>query len=214
MPQTHVFFDFDSTLITCESLDLIAQKKGVLKDIEAMTNQAMNGEVPLESVLDKKMSIINPTHNEMLEAAYDCLSHITSGARDIIILLQSHNIIVHILSSGFHEIIDPVAHVLTIPPQHIHANTIQFDEKDNYVCIDPTSILTHSNGKPTYISQHTTPNDITYMIGDGMTDAACAPVVTQFIGFGGNIVRNNVRKNSNIYITEKNLTAIIPYITI
>lgn len=212
MSQTHLFFDFDSTLIDCESLDLIAHKKGIFERIDAMTRRAMNGEVPLESMFSEKMSIISPTYTEMLESAYECLSHITDGARDVITLLQSRGITVHILSSGFHEIIDPVVHVLNIPAECVHANKLQFDAEGKYVCIDPSSTLTHTTGKPDYISRHTLPNDTTYMIGDGMTDAACASVVTQFIGFGGHIVRDNVQKCSPIYITQKNLTAIIPYI--
>jgi phosphoserine phosphatase len=214
MTSTHtkVFFDFDSTLIDCESLDILAKKKGVFEEVDTMTKQAMNGEVPLESMFAQKMSTISPSRQEALETAYECISHITEGARDVISLLHTHGFEVHIISSGFHEIIDPITHILSIAETRVHANTLAFNSDGTYSGIAPDSPLTQSSSKPTLISSLISPTDTTYMIGDGMTDAACASVVTQFIGFGGHVVRDNVQKCSPIYITQKNLTAIIPYI--
>lgn len=38
------------------------------------------------------------------------------------------------------------------------------------------------------------------MIGDGATDAETSPPANNFIGYGGNVVRNEVRKRAKYYI--------------
>ena len=40
------------------------------------------------------------------------------------------------------------------------------------------------------------------MVGDGMTDLEAYPPADLFIGFGGNVTRENVKKNSPWFITE------------
>ena len=40
------------------------------------------------------------------------------------------------------------------------------------------------------------------MIGDGMTDLEAYPPADLFIGFGGNVTRENVKKNSPWFVTD------------
>jgi phosphoserine phosphatase len=184
----------------------------VLVQIQEITDQAMNGEIPLEAMFTKKMSIISPSKQDITYAVAMCKERFTPGALETIKALREHNIEVFIISSGFHDVIDPVANILGIDSDHVIANNLLFQTDGTYAGIDPTSRLTTSDGKPKTIVDYITNTDTTVIVGDGMTDAACAPVVTQFIGFGGAARRSNVEKVSDIYITEKNLAAILPHI--
>ena len=40
------------------------------------------------------------------------------------------------------------------------------------------------------------------MIGDGMTDLESCPPADGFIGFGGNVVRENVKKQSSWFVSS------------
>lgn len=40
------------------------------------------------------------------------------------------------------------------------------------------------------------------MIGDGATDLESAPPADYFIGFGGNVIRDNVRDRAQYFVTD------------
>lgn len=40
------------------------------------------------------------------------------------------------------------------------------------------------------------------MIGDGATDLEASPPADNFIGYGGNIVRDEVRNRAQYYVTD------------
>ena len=209
-----VFFDFDSTLVTCESVDSIAVRKQIFHNIEHLTNAAMNGEVPLEAIFTKKIDLIAPSRADIESAIDLCRRSITEGAVETIATLLQHGVTPYIVSGGFKEIIDTIAEtIFDIPSSQVIANTLQFDHDGAYTCIDPSSPCTMSNGKALVLEQHKTPDTTLYMIGDGMTDAVCRDVA-EFIGFGGVVVRPAVSAVSPIYITHSDLRAVLEYIIV
>ncbi|MCC5790262.1 MAG: hypothetical protein JJT75_11550, partial [Opitutales bacterium] len=62
-----IVFDCDSTLSTIEGVDELARLKGesVYRDIEAMTNSAMNGEIAVEEVFAKRLALLNPSRDDV-----------------------------------------------------------------------------------------------------------------------------------------------------
>lgn len=46
------------------------------------------------------------------------------------------------------------------------------------------------------------PNNKMTMIGDGATDLEASPPADNFIGYGGNIVRDEVRNRAQYYVTD------------
>ena len=57
-----IAFDCDSTLSAIEGIDELARSRGpaVFAQIEAMTNDAMNGRLPVEAVFGRRLEIIQP----------------------------------------------------------------------------------------------------------------------------------------------------------
>ncbi len=51
-------FDLDSTLTSLETLPLIAQHFGIAKDMESLTEQAVQGLIPFEESLEKRMRML------------------------------------------------------------------------------------------------------------------------------------------------------------
>lgn len=210
--HVQVFFDFDGTLVTCESIDSIAEQKNILHEVEELTKLAMDGDVPLESIFSKKIGIIAPSRSDIQGSIDLCLQSITPGALETIETLRSHGATLNIISGGFKEVIDVVAEtVFGIPSDCVFANSLEFNDDGTYHSIHPSSPCATSDGKPNVIREHIKPSTRTIMIGDGMTDAACREVC-EFIGFGGVSHRLPVEAVSPIYIKEMDLTAVLPYI--
>ena len=58
-----IVFDCDSTLSAIEGIDELARVNGpeTFDKIEALTNAAMNGEVPIDDIFAQRLDIIQPT---------------------------------------------------------------------------------------------------------------------------------------------------------
>ena len=61
-----IFFDFDSTLVKLETLDVLAQMKGIGEEVKVLTEASMNGLVPIEEVFEKKSEFdrSDPRHDQ------------------------------------------------------------------------------------------------------------------------------------------------------
>lgn len=81
-----VVLDADSTISGIEGIDWLAARRGaeVQRAVESLTAQAMDGEVPLESVYDRRLAVIGANADDMhaLSAAY--AATVAPGAGDAI----------------------------------------------------------------------------------------------------------------------------------
>ena len=67
MPAPLICFDCDSTLSSIEGIDELGRARGaaVFAEVEAMTNDAMNGKLPVEAVFGRRLEIIRPTRADV-----------------------------------------------------------------------------------------------------------------------------------------------------
>lgn len=206
-----IFFDFDSTIISCESLDLLADIKGVGVDVRRMTKLSMDGNTDLEDVFSKKMNLINPTKNDVEVIVNKCRNLLVDGIESMISTLLFLKKEVFILSSNFHCIVDPIAGILQIPRKNVLANNLRFLD-GKYDGMDKHSLLATARGKAQTIKQHINESDRVVMIGDSVSDSYCREVVDLFIGFGGVEKRTAVQAVSDIYIEHKNILTAMPFV--
>jgi len=61
----NIIFDFDSTLVAIEGIDELAKIRGVEKQVQTLTTQAMNGETTLEEVFSQRLNLIQPTLSDI-----------------------------------------------------------------------------------------------------------------------------------------------------
>ncbi len=207
-----IFFDCDSTLIRVESLDWLAEQQGVGKDVAALTEASMNGEIPLEGVLARKMAMVNPTQ-ALLDTFHRALPELlVPGAQETIATLQTLGKRVWILTSNFHQVVDGIAALCGVPQQQVLAGELFFDEAGNYIGIDESSPLVKGNGKAVMLGRYRHPTDPCVMIGDGSTDLACKGVADMFVGFGGVAARQNVREGADAFVEDVRLTSVLDVI--
>lgn len=219
MLKNSFIFDFDSTIISIESLDEIIKiclhekqnTNKIIAQIEGITNLGMSGGIDLLESLNRRLQTvsINKKHIEELKSIIS--KYITPGISDIIKYLQEKEQNIFIISGGFKECILPVADILNISHDNCFGNEFRFDSLGNVVGIYEENPLCRSNGKHRVIKHLKKSGQGTgqiYIIGDGYTDLVpyLDGVADEFLGFGVNRLRSNVRdKAPHFFITTKDM---------
>ena len=185
MKYRFVFFDVDSTLVTIEGIDVLADGDS---NIAKLTDAAMNGEIPLDQVYAKRLEMIRPSKQRVDQLATTYVQSIVDGAAETIAALQNEGIIVHLVTAGIEQAIRPLADALNV--RNIHAVKLTFDANGNYKDFDRRSFLTRPGGKELVVRDvRARAHGNAAFIGDGVSDLEAKPAVDLFIGFGGVVVR-------------------------
>jgi len=142
-----VCFDVDSTVITSEGIDDLAEFCGVGDKVREMTMNAMGGNVTFRKALQDRLSLINPSQSQIKEFIAQHPPHLTPGIKTLVELLQSKSVSVFLVSGGFHEFIDPVAEILNIPNENVFANRLYFHLDGSFGSFDMNQLTSESGGK-------------------------------------------------------------------
>ncbi|UJR31067.1 hypothetical protein I4U23_018577 [Adineta vaga] len=197
-----VCFDVDSTVCTEEAIDELAkfQKVGAL--VEAITRNAMGGNMSFRTALQARLNLIRPTQQNLEQFVTTHPSELTNGIAELIDLLHERNIPVYLITGGFHSIVDPVAETLNIPLKNVFANQLLFNKDGSYAGFDEEEMTSDSGGKGRAIEYLKAKFGYQrlIMIGDGATDMEAD--ADGFIGFGGNVVRELVRDNATWFVNS------------
>lgn len=206
-----VFFDVDSTLVTIEGIDVLADGN---PEIVRLTEAAMNGEIPLDEVYGKRLEIIRPTRDAVEALGVKYTESLVDGAIETIATLRDNGADVHLVTAGIAQAIAPLAAKLGIAPRAVHAVALRFDANGQYEDFNRRSFLTRPGGKELVV------RDVlirskgkSAFVGDGVSDLEAKPAVDLFIGFGGVHTRPRVRENADVFVSEPTLRAVLPYLT-
>jgi len=199
-----MFFDCDSTLSSIEGIDELARARGpeVFAEVVALTDAAMNGEIPLDQVFPKRMEIIRPDQKTCEEVAAKYIETVTPGAVELIEELKRDGWIPVIISGGFEPLIRPLARFLGI--DHVEAVPLYLDETGEYAGYGMDYPTTRNMGKNEIIREWKAAllPERTGMMGDGISDLETRTDVDVFIGYGGVVARPLVQKNSPYWLTH------------
>ena len=172
-----LLLDFDSTIVSVESLDLLAeislakhpQRAERLAEIQAMTKLGMEGKLDFGESLVQRLKLIDATreHLEVLNKRLVKLISPSFVAHRKQIQKAADQI--YVVTGGFREIVEPVLEYLKIPTDHLYANSFKFDSKGRITGFDESNPLSRGGGKVEVARQlqHLQP---LIMIGDGYTD--------------------------------------------
>ncbi|GDX83971.1 hypothetical protein LBMAG43_00130 [Methylococcaceae bacterium] len=205
-----VCFDCDSTLSKIEGIDELARRVGLGEELAKLTDAAMNGDVALEDIYGKRLDLIKPNRDALNWLAELYIAELVDGVAEVFAELAKHNKTIHIISGGLLPAILPLAKLLTVPVENIHAVDIYFAENGDYLGYEIDSPLAKNGGKAAIIKSLNSTNIV--MIGDGKTDLEAQQAGAKVIGFGGVVNRKLVREQADFFVTDKNLTAVLPYI--
>lgn len=199
-----LIFDCDSTLSSIEGIDELARLRGpgVFRQVEDMTNEAMDGKIAVESVFGRRLDIIRPEAAHVARVGRRYIETIEPDAKAVIDDARGAGWTPLILSGGFRQAIRPLADFLGI--ERVEAVDLFFDAAGNYTGFDEAYPTTRSGGKPEVIRRlrgELRPARIV-MVGDGASDLETRPDVDLFVGFGRYMAREKVRRESAAFITR------------
>ncbi|KAJ2949249.1 hypothetical protein O0L34_g6202 [Tuta absoluta] len=199
-----VCFDVDSTVIQDEGIDELARFCGKGEEVKRLTAEAMGGSMTFQEALKKRLDIIRPTVSQIKQFIETFPIHLTPGIQELVRELHNKGVQVYLVSGGFRSLIEPVADKLNIPHNQIFANRLKFYFNGEYAGFDENEPTSRSGGKGLVIRR--LKEQYGYqrlvMIGDGATDAEASPPADGFIGFGGNVIREEVKKRAAWYVTD------------
>lgn len=204
-----VCFDCDSTLSRIEGIDELARRVGIGDEMAKLTAQAMDGEVPLEAVYERRLSLIKPDKSAIEWLADLYIQEMVDGAVQVFKVLQQRGKQLHIISGGLRQAIIPLAEKLGLAETHIHAVDVLFNADGSYRGFDTASPLARNGGKAEVCKQLGNNDASLIMIGDGQTDLESQLAGAYFVGFGGVVFRENVCAQADYYIRETSLLPLI-----
>ena len=172
--------DFDSTLVTLESLDELARIAlagrpdidQIMAQIENITNQGMSGEIGYDESLDCRLKLFSADRQHIIQLTEILKANISpSLISNIEWFRQSANSI-YIVSGGFEDYIAPVIHGLGLglPDDRIFANRLTYDDSGNITGYDQSGLLWKPLGKVRQVEALGLSGKQVIMIGDGHTD--------------------------------------------
>jgi phosphoserine phosphatase len=207
-----ICFDCDSTLSKIEGIDELAERVGLGAEMSKLTDAAMNGEVPLEAVYERRLSLIRPDRDSINWLADLYIEQIVDGVKEVFETLTAPDKELHIISGGIRQAILPLARYLGLSETQVHAVDIYFNEDGSYLNYDQNSPLARSGGKAEICRRLLKTQGSLVMIGDGKTDMEAKQAGAVVIGFGGVVDRQIVRDQADFYSTESSLVSILAHI--
>ncbi|MBK8319448.1 MAG: phosphoserine phosphatase SerB [Betaproteobacteria bacterium] len=96
-----ICFDMDSTLITIECIDELADFAGKKEEVSAVTEAAMRGEIDYRESLRRRLSLLAGLDARVLARVYGERLLLSPGARELLEAAQNAGLRTAILSGGF-----------------------------------------------------------------------------------------------------------------
>jgi phosphoserine phosphatase len=92
--------DMDSTIVTGETLDELADFAGIKDRIAAITARAMNGELDFKSALRQRVAMLRGLPVDALERTWQRV-RLTPGARELVATMRAQGALTVLVSGGF-----------------------------------------------------------------------------------------------------------------
>ena len=166
--KNYYIIDFDSTFTQVEALDELARislkdnpnREAIYKEIEDLTNAAMEGRLSFRESLTQRVKVLqaNRDHLKLLVSRLKKL--VSSSFSRNMTFFKNHADDVLIVSGGFKEFITPVVLPYHIKKENIYANTFLFDVDGNIVGYDDSNPLSEEGGKVKLLKQLKLEGDI------------------------------------------------------
>ncbi|MDF2368948.1 phosphoserine phosphatase SerB [Sneathiella sp.] len=93
--------DMDSTIITVECIDELADFAGFRAEVSAITERAMNGELDFNEAFRARVAMLKGLREEILQQVFDERVTLTPGARTLVQTMRSTGTYTALVSGGF-----------------------------------------------------------------------------------------------------------------
>lgn len=198
-----VVLDVDSTVSGIEGIDWLAARRGeaVAKEVAALTDRAMRGEIALEDVYGARLALVRPDREGIDALARQYVAHIAPGCANTIGRMLSAGIDVKLVSGGLRPAILPLVQHLGLAPDDLRAVDVTLDANGEYESFDASSPLTTANGKQAVVESMSLRRPAV-AVGDASTDLAMRPAVDCFVCFTGFRRRDAIVRQADMAVAS------------
>ena len=202
-PFRSVVFDVDSTLTGIEGIDWLAARRGLelAAEIAELTQQAMDGTVPIDRLYGLRLDMVRPTRQDLDELATAYEVEVAPGARALVLELMEAGLQLRIISGGIRGAVVPFARWLGIPAPAVHAVEVRVDASGHYAGWDAASLLATATGKGTVLKSLGLPGPI-LGVGDGITDLSLRAGGASVAAYTGFVRRETVVQGADHLVTS------------
>ena len=117
-----IIADMDSTMITCECIDELADYAGLKAEVAAVTEAAMRGELDFEAALDARVALLAGMDAAVIDQCRRDRVRLTPGAAALVRTMTANGARSILISGGFTAFARPVAAEIGFAT--VHANTL------------------------------------------------------------------------------------------
>src|SRR5450830_303856 len=118
-----VAMDMDSTLITIECIDEIADMQGLKSQVSEITEAAMRGEIEFDESLTRRVALLKGLDAGALQRVYEERLHLSPGAETMLQAVQAAGLKTLLVSGGFTFFTDRMKSRLKL--DYTHSNELE-----------------------------------------------------------------------------------------
>ncbi|MBA3023797.1 MAG: phosphoserine phosphatase SerB [Gammaproteobacteria bacterium] len=115
--------DMDSTLISIECIDEIADMQGIKPQVAEITEAAMRGEIDFSESLRRRVALLQGLDESALQRVYEERLQLNPGAENMLAAMKQHGIKTMLVSGGFVFFTERLKARLGL--DYAHANTLE-----------------------------------------------------------------------------------------
>ena len=200
--MNHFIIDYDSTFIKVESLDELSKisngdDETINNKISEITNLGMEGKISFSDSLRKRIELIECNKEDIVKTVEILEKKVSNSFKNNISFLKNNAENILIVSSGFHELIEPIVIQYGIKKENIFANKFLYDN-NRVIGYDKKNPLSKSQGKVNILKELKLKGEV-HVIGDGYTDYEIKKegLANYFYLFIENIKRESVVKSAD-----------------
>jgi len=200
--MNHFIIDYDSTFIKVESLDELSKISNgddeiINNKISEITNLGMEGKISFSDSLRKRIELIECNKENIVKTVKILEKKVSDSFKNNISFLKNNAENILIVSSGFHELIEPIVIQYGIKKENIFANKFLYDN-NKVIGYDKKNPLSKSGGKVNILKELKLKGEV-HVIGDGYTDYEIKKegLANYFYLFIENIKRESVVKSAD-----------------
>ncbi len=210
-----VLFDFDSTLIRCESLEEICAEyldDDTRRDISLITQAGMEGKISFAESLSMRLKLAQPTKTAIEKFTANPELYLTHGMKDLIKSLSTRCDI-WVISGGLVDVIYPFAEAVNIPRERVRGITGRWDGEIFHLKKSDPFVSGKIEGCQALVRHWKSP---TLAVGDGITDFALYQegLVNHFLPYTEHVTRDFVKTEKltpirNVYELKSAIDSIL-----
>ncbi len=197
--------DMDSTILSSETLDDLANLVGKKDEIEKITNDAMKGKINFVNSLFKRVKALGKTNTNYLDKVNKSLIY-NDGARELVSTMKSNGSICALCTGGFYYIADTVKKTLGF--DHLQANTLEI--KNGFITGKLLEPIFNEKSKLEFlerlIKKYKLKVENTCAIGDGANDIEIIKKSSLGVSFKG---KEKLKQETRFILDYSDLTGLL-----